>query len=230
MSLQDLKNSFIGIINEVQGKLGLKPTTNLNDTKLSSVLTNFLNDVIDEVSDYGDWQEMYRETTVQSISSVGEYEIPVSGNVKNILELSYDHYISPLEVRSIEDILRLQRQHTFSGFPRNYSVVGVSGNNPIVRLAPIPTTAARIVVAYYKKPGYIAPVTANNSATPQFPSRMLVAGLYAKALLEENGGQPTTEYQVAYTEYQRMRQETLNRFNSDTGPNVVRFVPSGHRY
>lgn len=226
MALQDVKNSAIGIINEVMRKLGLKAVTNLNDTKFSTVLTDFLNDVIDEVSDYGDWQEMFRETTVQSISSVGQYEIPVSGNVKNILEVSWDHQISPLDVVSIDEILRLQRVRTFGGNPRNYAVVGVSGNNPIIRISSIPTTAAPLVVAYYKKPAVIVAATANNSAMPQFPARMLVQGVYAKALLEENGGQPTSEYQVAYTEYQRMRNETLNRFTYDTGPSEIRFVPS----
>lgn len=225
MALQDVKNSAVGIINEVMRKLGLKTVTNLNDTKFASVLTDFLNDIIDEVSDYGDWQEMFRETTVQSISSIGQYEIPVSGNVKNILEVSWDHEISPLEVVSIEDILRLQRVRTFGGSPRNYAVVGVSGNNPIIRISSIPTTAAPLVVAYYKKPAVIVAATANNSAMPAFPARMLVQGVYAKALLEENGGQPTTEYQVAYTEYQRMRNETLNRFTYDTGPSEIRFVP-----
>ena len=226
MALQDVKNSAVGIINEVMRKLGLKTVTNLSDTKLSSVLTDFLNDVVDEISDYGDWQEMFRETTVQSISSIGTYEIPVSGNVKNILEVSWDRQVSPLDVVSIEEILRLQRVGTKGGNPRNYAVVGVSANNPIIRISSIPTTAAPIVVAYYKKPAVIIAATANNSAMPAFPARMLVQGVYAKALLEENGGTQTPEYQVAYTEYQRMRNETLNRFNYDTGPNEIRFVPS----
>ena len=72
-------------------------------------------------------------------------------------------------------------------------------------------------------------VTADASAVPAFPARVLVQGTYAKALLEENGGEPTPQYQTAYAEYIRMRSEALNRFNADTGTDIY-FTPTGSRY
>lgn len=228
MALQDVNQSAIGIINEVLRKLGLNTATNLNDSKLSTLLVDYLNDVIDEVSDFGDWQQMFREATVTAQSSVGTYELAVSGNVKNIYEIVWDNQVSPLEVRTIEDIRRLQRLTSF-GTPRQFAVVGVSGTNPLFRVYPVPTTAAKFDIAYYKKPGILAAVTANNSAIPAFPGRLLIQGVYAKALLQENGGEQTQEYQTAYAEYIRMRQEALNRFNADTGTDTY-ITPTGSRY
>ena len=77
-------------------------------------------------------------------------------------------------------------------------------------------------IAYYKKPSLY--ITSDVSAVPAFPARMLIQGLYAKALLEENGGEPTREFQAAELAYLRMRGEALNRFNADTGTDL-RVVP-----
>lgn len=229
MSVADIRREAVHIVNEVLERLGVNTVTNLNDTRLSTLLTRFLNDVIDEVSDYGDWPEMYREAEVTASSSVETYELAVSGNVKNIYEIVFDTERSPLRVVTIEDIRRLQRGRSF-GTPRQFAVVGVSGVNPLFRASPIAVTAnvtsnTTFKVAYYKKPSIVTAVTANNSAIPAFPSRMLIQGVYAKALLEESGGEPTNEYQVAYTEYLRMRTEALNRLTADTGSDVY-LVPT----
>lgn len=228
MALQDVNQSALGIVNEVLRKLGIGAVTNLNDNKLSTLLVDYLNDVVDEVSDFGDWQQMFREATITAQSSVGNYELAVSGNVKNIYEVVWDNNVSPLEVRTIEDIRRLRRISSF-GTPRQFAVVGVSGTNPLFRVYPVPTTAATFDIAYYKKPGVLAAVTANNSAVPAFPGRLLIQGVYAKALLQESGGEPTQEYQTVYAEYLKMRQEALNRFNADTGTDTY-ITPTGSRY
>ncbi len=230
MGVSNQRLTILQIINEVQRKLGLTDSLQLDSSKMSKVLVDLLNDVVDEISDYTDWQEMLREATVASISSVATYEIPVSGEAKNIYEVSWNNEIAPLEVRNIEDIRRLSRISSGFGTPRQFSMVGVSGVNPIIRVWPVPTTAANFLIAYYKKPRLFTAVTADTSVIPAFPSRMLVQGLYAKALLEENGGEPTQEYTVAYAEYQRMRKEAGNRLTYDTGSEAIYLVPTGGRY
>ena len=217
MSVSDINRSVIQIINEVQRRLGVNQTTAVNDTKLSSVLLDFLNDVLDEVSDMGDWPQMFREASVTSQSSVGTYEAAVSGNIKNVYEIAWDSSTSPLNVVTIEDMRRMQRLSLF-GTPRHFCVTEVSGVNAKFRVSPIPTTAAVFDIAYYKKPTLF--IASDLSAVPNFPSRCLVQGTYAKALLEESGGEPTTEYQTAYTEYIRMRKEAMNRLTYDTGTDI----------
>lgn len=237
MSLTDVRKDAISIVNEVQRRLGVNQQNNFTDTKLTQVLLDLLNDVIDEVSDFGDWPQMFREVAVTAVSSVGNYKISVSADVKNVYEIVWGDDTASLEVRSIEDIRRLQRLASF-GTPRQFAMVGVSGTAPKFRVYPIPTqtsidaessSGGVFDVAYYKKPRLLQPVSADTSATPAFPSRVLTQGLYAKALLEENGGEPTPQYQTAYAEYVRMRQEALNRLTYDTGTDLY-VTPTGSRY
>lgn len=226
MSVDAVRKSVIGIVNEVERKLGVGQSSSLTERAFTTVLLDLLNDVIDEVSDFSDWQQMFREATVTAQTSVGTYELSVSAQVKNIYEIVWNNDIAPLEVRGIEDMRRLGRLSS-TGTPRQFAIVGVSGVNPLFRVYPIPNTAATFDVAYYKKPSLLT--TTSVSAVPAFPSRMLVQGLYAKALLEENGGEQTREYQVAYSEYERMRKEAANRFTADTGTDIY-LVPTGSRY
>lgn len=235
----DIRLTVLQTINEVQRKLGVNAAANLTETKLTTVLLDLLNDVIDEISDAGDWPQMFREIKVTATSSVGIYKIQTTDDHpwKNVYEIVWGDDVAHLEVRTIEDIRRLQRLVSF-GTPRQFAIVGVSGINPLFRVYPIPNataiTAETSAGGVFDIAGYVKPPIYDTSAsaaatTVEFPSRMVVQGLYAKALLEENGGEPTPEYQTAYQEYFRMRAEALNRFTTDTGSDVY-FTPTASRY
>lgn len=234
MAITDVRLTVIQIINQVQRRLGLTETSTIVATKHATMLLELLNDVIDEISDYGDWQQMFREANVTASSSVGTYEIAVSAQVKNISEIVFGDDIAHLENRSIEDIRRLQRLSSF-GVPRQFAIVGVSGVNPLFRVYPVPNSATISAdtksgifdIAYYKKPRLLT--TADVSAVPAFPGKLLTQGLYAKAIMEENGGEATNQYQIAYGEYERIKRESLNRLNADTGTDIY-INPMGARY
>ena len=227
MATSDVRKTVLGIINTVQRRLGVSPTDTVSSTTHANMLLELLNDVIQECSDFGDWQEMFREVNVTAISSVGTYEVDASAEVKNIYEIHWDDDIAPLEVRDIQEIRRLQRVNSH-GEPRQFAIVGVSGVNPLFRVFPVPTTSGALFdVAFYKKPRIYT--TSDGGVTPSFPAIMLEKGLYAKALLEEAGGEPTPQYEVAYREYVQTRAEALNRFNSDTGTDMY-LTPTGARY
>ena len=233
MASTDVRKDALGIVNEVERKLGVGESTNFKTRKLTTVLLDFLNDVLDEVSDAGDWPQMFREVTVTAQSSVGAYEVAVSSQVKSIYEIHFGSQVAPLENRKIEDLRRLQRLASY-GQPRQFAVTDVSGANPKFRVYPIPgsnevTNGDTFDIAYYKKPRLITTASADTSVVPAFLSRMLVQGVYAKALAEEAGGEPTNQSNLAFQEYARMRREALNRFTSDTGTDC-HFVPTGGRF
>ena len=226
MATSNVRLSVIGIVNEVQRKLGVDPTTTLTKNKQTTVLLDMLNDTIIECSDFDDWQEMYREVDVTASSSVAAYEIDASAEVKRVFEIVFDGDAASMEVRNIEDIRRLQRITSF-GQPRQFAIVGVSGVNMLFRPYPVPGSNQNnktFNVAFYKQPNLL--LTTDVSAIPAFPSRVLVAGLYSKALLEETGGAPTTQYQAALAVYVRTRKEAVNRYNADTGTDTY-FYPMG---
>ena len=227
MASTDVRKTVIGIVNEIQRRLGLSATSALTSNH-ANMLLELLNDVLDELSDFAPWPQMFREVFVASEASVGTYEIVASAQIQNVAEINWTNDIAPLEVRTIEDMRRLQRLSSF-GTPRQFAIVGVSANNPLFRVYPVPSTtkSSAFDVWYYKKPRLLT--TADVSVIPAFPSKVLSQGLYAKAVLEEGGGTPTSEYQLAYAEYVRIRQEATNRFQADTGTDTY-FTPTGSRY
>lgn len=236
MAISDVRKNVLEIIQEVERKLGItRASTTLTQTKFTTTLLDFLNDVVDEIADFGDWPQMFQEVTVTAASSVGTYEISASAAVQNVYEISWGDDVAPLEVRTVEDIRRLQRLASY-GTPRQFAIVDVSGVNPRFRVYPIPNQSAIDAAStnggvfdcaiYVKPPMY---TTADVSAVPAFPSRMLVQGVYAKALAEEAGGEATGQFQAAYAEYIRMRREAYNRLTADTGTDMY-VTPTGSRY
>jgi hypothetical protein len=227
----DLRRTVLEVVNEVQRRVGLNTTSTLTATKHATVLLGLLNEVIDDMSDFGNWQEMYAEVVVTAISSTGEYSVnPQSGLVKNIYEVSFNNSVAPLENRDIQDIRRLQRLGSH-GTPRQFGIVGVdqSSGNPKIRVHPIPGSNQDELlfnVAIYKKPPLYT--TSDTTEEIEFPAATVIQGLYAKALLEENGGEPTPQFQAAFSLYERMKTEALNRYTADTGTDVY-FVPNRGR-
>jgi len=211
-------------INIVLKRLGINAVSNLDDNNIATVATELLNDVLDDLSDHGDWPQLYTEVTAVSISSVGEYKLDY--NIKSVMEIAWNGQVSPLQVVSTEDIRRLQRVGS-TGTPRHMAVVKVSaGKAPYVRVHPVPTSADSFNVAYYARPLTIRATAGDNTTSIPFPSRAVVQGLYANMLLEENGGSQTQDVIAAYRLYSTIKEESYNRFTSDTGTDV-QFVPTG---
>jgi hypothetical protein len=219
MSTADVNKSVRGIVNEVQRRLGVTETSALGANKLSTMLVDFLNDTLDECSDLGEWKQFYRNIKVSAISSTGEYEVATSAPVKNVDQVYIQGRASPLNPVDFREIIRLRRTSSH-GTPHSFAVVETSGVNPKIYLHPIPGTnqdGKIIDVHCFEKQRLYSAVTADSSAIPNFPSRMLVQGTYAKAILEEAGQEETDEYKGTQKKYERMQREAYNRLTADTG-------------
>ena len=59
--LADTRKTFLQTFNEVRRKLGLNDVSTLDQDTQSRAMIDFTNDVLAEISDFGDWQEMYKE-------------------------------------------------------------------------------------------------------------------------------------------------------------------------
>lgn len=226
MALTDVYKDVIGIVNEVERKLGVNESSRTDQTKTTKLLVDLLNDTIDECNDFGDWPQMFREATVTVSSSSETIEIVVSAQLKNILEIYFDTQKSPMQPVDVPRIRQRQKSRSF-GPPREFAVVEVSGVNAKIRTAPIPGANENnktLDIAYYKKNRMYQAVTADSTAVPMFPAKVLVHGTYAKALLEESGQQKTAEVEVAEAKYMKMRQEALNRLQADSVKDVTFYV------
>lgn len=231
MALSDQRMTALEILNEVRRKRKLNPVTSLSADSDSLNCLAYLNDVVSEISDYDNWQEQLREITVTAQSSVYDYSIPVSAItvVQNIHEIVFDNQPSEMRMTTLDTMRRLIRTRSY-GRPSQWAVNGVDGNgNPVFRVSPIPVSAQDGLlfnVLAYEKPVFIT--TAQTSAVPPFPGKLVVQGLLAKIVLDESDGEPTNRYQQVKKVYDDMLYESYNRYNGDSGSTVF-FRPARGR-
>ena len=231
MAVANVRRTALQIINTVRLKQGLLGVAGFDSDTHTNLLLNLLNEVIEEVTDFSDWPQLYREYIVTAISSVDQYTIAsvsASADIKNLSEISYGNRSNPLQWVTVEEMRLLRRgSRTATGEPTFVALMGTSGSEPFVRVHPVPITAdvTTMSVVYYKMPRLL--VTADNTAgvVPVWPASLLVQGLYAKALLDENEGVQTKQFDAAYAEFRKMLMEVDNRLGADTGPMFVKIVP-----
>lgn len=220
MAETDFKVTVIGAINEVRKKTKLPAVTTLDQDTDSLTKLSYLNDVVAEISDFGDWQEMLVEVIVSVQTSVRDYA--VSGVViQNIHEVAASYRTSELTYTKLDHIRRLQRQD-LTGQPNQWGIKGVNGEgNPVIAFDRWPTASEAseyFDILYYEKPAVYT--TADASATVPFPGRLIVQGLLTKTILDESDGEPTTRYASNLEAYNNMLKESYNRYNGDTGSTV----------
>lgn len=234
-SISSIRKSYLQVFNEVRRKVGVKEISTLGADALGLAMIDYTNDILSQISDYGDWQEMYKEenfpfTTAQS--SVSDWTFNTSANIKNIHEVQFGTMIAPLRLVTLDDIRRLYRTKSY-GVPTQWGVVGtdnVTTGNPIVRVFPTPVTAqasANFNIGYYKKPAIIT--TADTSAITPFPSKLVSQGLLAYVLRDEERGNQSQQWAQEYQIFQNVLEETFNRYNGDMGSDTYFMPPRGRR-
>jgi hypothetical protein len=222
MGLGDIRYTVLQTVNEVFRKLGLSTVTSVSDTKLSIQMVDFINDVCNELSDFGNWQEMLVSSNVSCLSSVTDYTIATSGNVKNIGDIYFSQRTGPMRHVTVAD-MRILTRTTAVGIPTQYSIFGVDAltGNPIIRVRPKPVSAQAtgvFSVLWYQRPPLYT--TSDDAVVIPFPARVVVLGVLAKAVLNESEGAITDRYTKTYQDYLLARKEALNRFNGDSGWSV----------
>lgn len=229
MGIGDVNFTVLGVVNEVQRKLGLTAFPGLSANKLSIQLVDFINDLCDEISDFTDWQQVLVTANVTCVSGQVDYTINTSANIKNIGDIYFSERRGPLRSITV-DQMRLLTRTTITGTPSQFTIFGTDANgNPNIRVRPRPTAneAGGIfsVLYYTRAPLY----TTNDAATIiPFPGKVVVQGVFAKALLNEANGSPTDHYNQEQAKYLDMRKTAFNRFNGDTGWDI-QFSPVQRR-
>jgi hypothetical protein len=225
MGIGDIRYTVLQTVNEVQRKLGLTQTS-LNANKLSIQMVDFINDVCNDLADFGDWQETIVTANITAVSGRQDYQISTSANVENIKDMYFLPRRGPMRNISIDD-MRIMTRVTITGTPTQFTIIGTDSNgNPNIRVRPTPAATEDgglfSVLYYIRAPLYTTNDT--NTVIP-FPGRIVVLGTLARCILNESGGAPDQKYQSMQQEYLSARKEALNRYNGDTGWDTS-FVPS----
>lgn len=226
MGIGDIRYTVLQVVNEVFRKLGLSSVTVLTANKLAVQMVDFINDVCDEMSDFGNWQETLVSGIVTAVSGQADYSINTSANVKNIGDIYFTKRTGPLRNITVED-MRLFTRVTAYGMPTQFTIFGTDANgNPNIRVRPLPDSVADgglfSIIYYVRAPQY---TTADAATLIPFPGQVVVSGVLAKAILNESEGAPNDRYTATYQQYLESRKEALNRFKGDTGWSVS-FRPS----
>lgn len=220
MAITDIRFTVLQTVNEVQRKLGLNETP-LSNNKVSKELVDHINDVVSDISDFGNWMEEMVTARVTAQLSVMDYSIQTSAVIKNIGDIFISNQRGPLRSENVQTMRILQRSSS-TGTPSQFCVFGTDNNgNPRIRVYPTPDQNAAGQIfsfLYYQKPSLYT--TADSSVLIPYPSRVVVLGTLASYTLRENGGAPNDQYTMYYNQYLAIRKESLNRFNSDTGWDV----------
>lgn len=228
MGVGDVRYTVLQTVQEVFRKLGLDAPSTVTANKLSIQMLDFINDTVNDLSDFGNWQEMLVSANISAVASAQDYTINTSANIKNIGDIYFTQRTGPMTHVTVEE-MRILTRVTATGTPTQYTIFGtdVSSGNPIIRVHPMPVSAQTVggvfSVVYYVRPPLYS--TSDAALVIPFPARIVVLGSLARAILNESGGAPTDRYTQTYQEYLYARKEALNRFKGDTGW-TVSFAPS----
>lgn len=221
MGLGDIRYTVLEVVQDVFRKLGLDTPSSLSANKLSIQMVDFINDVCNDLSDFGNWQETIVSANVTAVSGQSDYSIQTSANVKNIGDIFFSQRTGPLRAVTVHD-MRIMTRVTAVGQPTQFCTFGTdNGGNPNLRFRPTPGSnenGALFSINYYTRPPRYT--TADASVRIPFPGEVVANGVLAAALLNESGGSPTDKYTSVYTKYLTGRKEALNRFMGDTGYDV----------
>lgn len=221
MAITDIRFTVLQVVNEVQRKLGLNTTPSLLTNKISIELVDHINDVVSDISDFGNWMEEMTTAKVTAQSSVMDYSIQTSAVIKNIGDIYLSNRRGPLRSENVQT-MRILTRTTSLGQPSQFCIFGTDSNgNPLIRVRPMPDSSVAgqlFSILYYVKPSLYT--TADAAVLIPYPARVVVLGTLASYTLRTNGGAPNDQYTMFYNQYLSIRKESLNRFNSDTGWDV----------
>lgn len=216
----------IDIVNEVRKLLQYNTVTRLDADKYCDVHLRLLNQIVDEISNYGDWPELYATCTVLAQSSVVDYCLcsavnPVTDPIQRIYEVAFEGQRQPLYFISLQEFNMQNRGRGGStGQPKMYTIRGTDQyGNPRFSVFSQPGTQQSnqgqgFNITYYQKVGTYDKTTADQVVP--WPANMVIVGLYATALVEESGGVQTKESQDAYATFKSLLERSQQRHTTDT--------------
>lgn len=227
MGIGDIRYTVLQTTNEVFRKLGLNSVSTTSSNKLSIQMVDFINDVCNDLADFGEWQETLVTANITAVSGQNDYSVTTSANIENIKDIYFSTRRGSLRNVDI-DTMRILTRVTITGTPTQFTIFGTDSNgNPNIRVRPTPSTPEDgqlfSVLYYIRAPLYVAGT--DDSTVIPYPARLVVLGCLARQTLNESQGSPTDKYSQFQNEYLTARKEALNRYNGDTGWDTS-FVPS----
>lgn len=224
-TLANTRLTVLQIVNEVRQKLSIQTASSLTQDENTLSLLAYLNDVVDMINDFGEWKELAVECTITASTCVRSYLVSTANPLHHIHEIAFEGYIPPLELRSVDDMLRWRRCPAY-GVPRNWAIMAVDNvttGNPYIEVYPVPSAnennSTFNMYVFQKLPYY---TSADGAVVVPLPARPIVNALHSLALLDES--RDSMDFKTQEGIAKDIIGQAYNRFNGDSGSNP-RFVP-----
>lgn len=225
--------TVLEIVNEVCDRMNVRRVTATTANLFTRNCVNLINDTIEDLCDYGTWNELQASAAVAMVCGQSVYTIPTTALVTakrfihSIQEVYVSGRIASLEPIADKNEFRLLTRTQSIGTPSRYTVDGTDADgNPRLGLFPRPGTTYDGNAAHVRfqvlPPRYEAG-NDDNVVVP-FPGRVMVSGLHAAAILDESGGVQTDQYKAAQGKFFVLRNNSLGRQTAKTGE-FTRFQP-----
>ena len=222
-TLNQQRGTVLQVMNDVARRMGFGPFASVSANQTSLTWAGYLNDVLAEVSDYGDWPQLYEEVVASAQGGQGIVEVNASAPVRRVMEVHFGSSRAALNEMDVSQWRQLSRSSALAaGGPRQWALVDTSGINPRLRVYPTPSTAAasaRYNIACYTQPRLYG--SADAAAQLPFSRPLLVNGLFARTLTDESTFQMTQQAQAVFTLFRTQLREEYNRNVSDAGAGTV---------
>lgn len=221
--------TVLQVVNEVCGRMNVRAVSSTSQNSFTINLVSLLNDIVDDLLDFGEWNELRASATFTLVSGQARYAAATTALatanwfVHSISEVRVSGRVPPLEPIADVNEGRMLLRTGSQGQSSRFFVEGQDGlGNPKVNLFPVPNAQYDGVMGYIKfqvqPPRYEAGT--DDSAVIPFPGRVLVAGLLAAAILDESGGSETQQYKSQMQKYLILRNNALGRQTAKTGEYV----------
>lgn len=221
--------TVLQVVNDVCARMNVRTVTSTAQNSFTVNLVSLLNDIIDDLIDFGTWNELRASAQFTMVSGVARYSIATTALttanwfIHSISEVRVSGRVPPLEPIADVNEGRMLLRTNSRGVPSRYFIEGQDGlGNPQVNVFPVPGAQAAGNTGYVQfqvqPPRYEAGV--DDAVVLPFPGRVLVAGLLASAILDESGGAETRQYMSQMQRYLTLRNSAIGRQTTKTGEYV----------
>lgn len=221
--------TILQIVNEVCGRMNVRTVSSTSQNSFTVNLIALLNDIVDDLLDFGNWNELRASAQFTLVSGQARYAAATTALttanwfIHSVSEVRVSGRVPPLEpVADVNEGRMLLRTRSY-GQPSRFFVEGQDSlGNPMFNLFPIPGSQSAgntAFVQYQVQPPRYEPGVDDAVVVP-FPGRVVVSGLLAAAILDESGGAETQQYRSQIQRYLVLKNNAIGRQTAKTGEYV----------
>lgn len=210
-----MSSTYLQLVNNVLVRLRENQVSNVSDTPYSSLIGILVNDAKREVEDAHDWNCLSQTIVVPTVAGVHQYTLTGSGQrftTGDVLNDTSDHVMRQAPRAWMNQQYYIGQSSTSS--PEYYVYDGVSGDDTIVNLWPIPDNVYSL--RFELKVPQVN--LSANADVLKVPAHLVELLTHAKAISErgEDSGQPFAEL---YQQYRLALADAIalerNRYDED---------------